>query len=149
MKQMLAYMLSIFLCFNNQYRYIKIMSTSRAYIQKSKTNHWGTPTYILDQYKGWFDPCPFPKPEWDGLTVNWLSHNKIFCNPPYDNIKAWARKCYETVKEAERTNQPVEIHLLIPARTDTTYFHEYIYPYARLDFILGFSAKSLVLQQIC
>merc|ERR1711871_347228 len=120
---MLAYILSIFLCFYNQYRYIKIMSTSRAYIQKR------TPTHILDRYKEWFDPCPFPKPEWDGLTLNWLSHDKVFCNPPYDNIKAWSRKCYETVKEAKRTNQPVEIHLLIPARTDTTYFHEYIYPY--------------------
>ena len=32
-------------------------------------------------------------------------------------------------------NQPIEIHLLIPARTDTTYFHEYIYPYVKLDFI--------------
>ena len=68
------------------------MSTSRAYIQKSKTNYWGTPTHILNQYNGWFDPCPFPKPEWDGLTVNWLSHEKVFCNPPYDNIKAWAKK---------------------------------------------------------
>ena len=48
-----------------------IMSTSRTY----KTNDWGTPTFILDQYKGWFDPCPFPRPEWDGLTVNWLSHD--------------------------------------------------------------------------
>ena len=38
---------------------------------------------------------------------------------------------------AKYTNQPIEIHLLIPARTDTTYFHEYIYPYAKLDFIKG------------
>ena len=38
---------------------------------------------------------------------------------------------------AKSNNQPVEIHLLIPARTDTTYFHEYIYPYAKLDFIKG------------
>ena len=38
---------------------------------------------------------------------------------------------------AKYTNQPIEIHLLIPARTDTTYFHEYIYPYAKLDFIRG------------
>ena len=38
---------------------------------------------------------------------------------------------------AKYTNQPIEIHLLITARTDTTYFHEYIYPYAKLDFIKG------------
>ena len=113
------------------------MSTSRAYIQKSKTNYWGTPMHILDQYRGWFDPCPFPKPEWDGLTVNWLSHEKVFCNPPYDNIKAWAKKCYETLMMAKYTNQPIEIHLLIPTRTSTTYFHEYIYPYAEIHFIKG------------
>ena len=111
----------------------KIMSTSRAY----KTNDWRTPTYILDQYKGWFDPCPFPKPEWDGLTVNWLSHDKIFCHPPYNNIKPWAEKCFYTLTEAKMSNQPVEIHLLIPAHTDATYFHEYIRPFAKLDFIEG------------
>ena len=44
---------------------------------------------------------------------------------------------YETLMMAKYTNQPIEIHLLIPARTDTTYFHEYIYPYAKLDFIKG------------
>ena len=111
----------------------KIMSTSRTY----KTNDWGTPTFILDQYKGWFDPCPFPRPEWDGLTVNWLSHEKVFCNPPYDNIKAWAKKCYETLMMAKSNNQPVEIHLLIPARTDTEYFHEYIKWVADIHFIRG------------
>ena len=110
-----------------------IMSTSRTY----KTNHWRTPTYILDQYKRWFDPCPFPRPEWDGLTVNWLSHDKIFCHPPYDNIKAWAKKCYETLMMAKSNNQPVEIHLLIPARTDTEYFHEYIKSFADIHFIRG------------
>ena len=60
---------------------------SIAYIQKSKSNHWGTPKHILEQYKDWFDPCPYPRPTWDGLTVDWLSHEKIFCNPPYNNIK--------------------------------------------------------------
>ncbi len=50
-------------------------------------------------------PVPIPKPEWDGSL--------------YDNIlqldKAWAKKYYETLMEA---------HLLLPARADTTYFHE-------------------------
>jgi hypothetical protein len=110
-----------------------IMSTSRTH----KTNDWGTPTYILDQYRGWFDPCPFPRPEWDGLTMNWLSHDKIFCHPPYNNIKPWAEKCFYTLTEAKMSNQPVEIHLLIPAHTDTPYFHEYIRPFAKLDFIRG------------
>ena len=50
----------------------------------------------------------------------------------------WARKCYKTLLEAKMNyNQLVEVHLLIPARTDTTYFQEYIYLYAKLDFIKG------------
>ena len=38
---------------------------------------------------------------------------------------------------AKYTNQPIEIHLLIPARTDTTYFHEYIKSFAEIHFIKG------------
>lgn len=110
---------------------------SSAYIQKSKSNHWGTPKHILDQYKNWFDSSPYPRPTWDGLTVDWLLYEKIFCNPPYDNIKAWAKKCYKTLTEAKANNQSIEIHLLIPARTDTKYFHNYIYKYADLKFIKG------------
>ena len=76
--------------------------------------------------------------QWGGLTVNWLfSHEKVFCDPPYDNIKAWAKKCYETLMMAKSNNQPVEIHLLIPARTDTEYFHEYIKWFADIHFIEG------------
>ena len=84
---------------------------SNAYIQKSKTNYWGTPMHLYNQYRGLFDPCPFPKPAWDGLTVNWLSHEKVFCNPPYDNIKAWAQKCYETLMEAKRTASSISYYL--------------------------------------
>ncbi len=68
---------------------------------------------VFSIVNSWFDPCPFPKPEWDGLTVNWLSHEKVFCNPPYDTIKAWAKKCYETLIEAKMNNQPVEMELQI------------------------------------
>ena len=110
---------------------------SIAYIQKSKSNNWGTPKHILEQYKDWFDPCPYPRPTWDGLTVDWLSYEKIFCNPPYDNIKTWAKKCHKTLTEAKVNNQSIEIHLLIPARTDTKYFHDYIYEHADLKFIKG------------
>ena len=47
----------------------------------------------------------------------------VFCNPPYGRaIKDWVKKCYE---EAQQPNTTVV--LLIPARTDTAYFHDYIY----------------------
>ena len=74
---------------------------SIAYIQKSKTNLWGTPKHILEQYKDWFDPSPYPRPLWDGLTVDWLLHEKDILQSAYNNIKAWAKKCYKTLTEAK------------------------------------------------
>ena len=38
---------------------------------------------------------------------------------------------------AKYTNQPIEIHLLIPARTETDYFHEYIKSFVDIHFIRG------------
>lgn len=57
----------------------------------------------------------------------------MFCNPPYGRkIKDWVRKCYE---ESKKPNTVVV--MLIPARTDTAYFHEYIYKKAEVRFIRG------------
>lgn len=52
---------------------------------------------------------------------------RVFCNPPYGRvIGAWVRKCYE-----ESRKPGTLVVLLIPARTDTSYFHDYIYHKAR------------------
>ena len=101
----------------------------RSYILKSKSNNWGTPSTIKNRYDGWFDPCPYPRPIWDGLQMEWKEKN--FVNPPYDNIGAWAQKSMEEFKKGKT------IHLLIPARTDTKYFHQFILPYADIEFIKG------------
>ena len=59
---------------------------------------------------------------------------RVFCNPPYGRaIPAWVRKCYE---ESRKPNTLVV--MLIPARTDTSYFHDYIYHRAReIRFLRG------------
>ena len=108
-----------------------------AYINQSKTNKWGTPKHIMDNYNTWYDPCPFPRAKWDGLVVDWLDKKQIYINPPYDNILPWAKKSKETLEAARKENKPIEIHLLIPVRTDTKYFHQYVYPYATIRFIKG------------
>jgi site-specific DNA-methyltransferase (adenine-specific) len=62
-----------------------------------------------------------------------LGGAKVFCNPPYGSeIKKWVRKCYE---ESRKPNTVVV--MLIPARTDTTYFHDYIYHKAELRCVRG------------
>lgn len=56
----------------------------------------------------------------------------MFCNPPYGNgIKKWVHKAYEESKKG------TTIVLLIPSRTDTSYFHEYIYGKAEVRFLRG------------
>lgn len=59
----------------------------------------------------------------------------VFCNPPYGRtVKDWVKKCSEEAKKPGTT-----IVLLIPARTDTSYFHDYIYqkPNVEIRFIRG------------
>jgi len=99
------------------------------YINKSKSICWGTPKNIKEKYEKYFDPCPFPKPEWNGLEITWMKKN--FVNPPYDDLKSWTEKCMIEYQKGK------EIVLLIPARTDTSYFHEYVLPFARIEFIKG------------
>lgn len=56
----------------------------------------------------------------------------MFVNPPYSEIKQWVEKCY---KEYETNG--ATIVMLIPSRTDTRYFHNYIYHKAEIEFIKG------------
>lgn len=111
----------------------------------SSTNEWATPQAFFDALNAEFnftlDPCATPENtkcknfytiENDGLTQNW-GGQRVFCNPPYGReIKDWVRKCYEESKRAE------VVVMLIPARTDTAYFHDYIYHKAKeVRFIRG------------
>lgn len=100
----------------------------------SKSNEWYTPQYLFDElnekYQFTLDPCASHENakcdkyftiEDDGLTKDW-SKDIVFMNPPYGrNIKHWIKKAYEeSVKGAT-------VVCLIPARTDTTYWHDYIF----------------------
>ena len=99
------------------------------YINKSKSDFWLTPPHIKERFEGYFDPCPYPKPDFDGLQIEWKAQN--FVNPPYSKLGLWCKKSYE------ESLQGREVVLLIPARTDTKYFHTYVLPYARIEFIKG------------
>ena len=75
----------------------------------------------------------FYTPENDGLKNPWnVGGGAVFCNPPYGReIGKWVRKAYEEAQSGET------VVLLIPARTDTAYFHDYIYGKAEIRFIRG------------
>lgn len=69
----------------------------------------------------------------DGLTTPWempWGTARVWCNPPYSDIKSWCKKC------SEHNGTAV---MLVPARTDTKWFHEYCYnkPGVEIRFIKG------------
>ena len=112
----------------------------------SKNEVWATPQKFFDELNGEFgfnlDPCALPEnakcdkyftPDDDGLKQDWGGY-KVFCNPPYGRkLASWVQKCYEESKKPGTT-----VVMLIPARTDTAYFHDYIYHKAKeIRFIRG------------
>lgn len=116
-------------------------------IFSSQTDDWATPQDFFDKLNLEFhftlDPCAsaenakcqkfYTKTE-NGLLQDWGGGETVFCNPPYGRqIAAWVGKCWE---EAKKPN--TKVVMLIPARTDTKYFHEYIYHKAAdIRFIQG------------
>lgn len=111
----------------------------------SKTDQWATPQEFFDELNSEFhfdlDPCAdaenhkcnkyFTK-EQNGLLQDWGGHC-VFCNPPYGQaIGDWVAKCYH-----EGTKENTVVVLLIPARTDTKYFHDYILHRSEIRFVRG------------
>ena len=74
-------------------------------------------------------------PALNGLLMSWLpvKEGAVFCNPPYGRqIGKWVQKAY-----GESTEHDTTIVMLLPARTDTQWFHEFIYGCAEIRFIKG------------
>jgi site-specific DNA-methyltransferase (adenine-specific) len=111
----------------------------------SKNNEWETPPEIFDPLNEEFhftlDPCAtkatakcskFYTWEQDGLIKDWYGET-VFVNPPYGNlIGKWVEKCF---KESKKAN--TKIVALLPSRTDTRWFHGFIYGKAEIRFIKG------------
>lgn len=84
----------------------------------NNTDNWKTPSDIYNYFindLNCVDPCPFMS-EQDNL-YNTYEFKNIYINPPYSKIKEW-------VSFIKRNVAKNIIYLLIPARTDTEYFHE-------------------------
>ena len=68
----------------------------------------------------------------EGLSQSWDRGGAVFCNPPYGReIGKWVKKAWEEAQGGQT------IVLLIPARTDTSYFHDYIYGKSEIRFVRG------------
>lgn len=112
-------------------------------LTSSNTDEWATPKALFDKLDACFhftlDPCAteenhkapkFYTKEQDGLKQDW-GGEVIWCNPPYGRaIGEWIKRCAE--------HQGIAV-MLIPARTDTRWWHDYINgnPNASIHFIKG------------
>jgi len=68
----------------------------------------------------------------DALTASWAGE-RVFCNPPYGKgMTLWVRKAL-----LEATEHGALVVMLLPARTDTSWFHEVVLPHAEIRFIRG------------
>lgn len=100
----------------------------------SASDRWATPADVysaLDKEFGFdFDPCPLDGQQ-DGLATlltEWRG-KRVFCNPPYGRgMEDWLKRGLEAEVAV----------FLIPARTDTRWFHQIVLPTAaQIRFIKG------------
>ena len=108
----------------------------------SKTDMWATPQAFFDKYDEKFnfelDVCATDEnakcdnyftEKIDGLTQEWTG--VCFMNPPYGReIIHWMRKAYESSLSG------ATVVCLVPARTDTKWWHEYAMK-GEIEFIRG------------
>lgn len=109
----------------------------------SKTDLWETPQDFFDRLDKEFgftlDVCALPgnakckryyTPEQDGLKQPWTG--VVWCNPPYGReIGKWVERA------AHSADNGAKVVMLLPARTDTQWFHRYIYGHACIRFVQG------------
>lgn len=118
------------------------MSNFNEGMRSSATDDWATPQDVFDKLHAEFqftvdaassdENAKLPR-HWtkqtDGLLQSWAGES-VFCNPPYGRgIGEWCRKAAECKADVAV--------LLIPARTDTKWWHEWVMPQAEIRFIRG------------
>lgn len=96
---------------------------------------WETPDLLFEQwdkeYRFTLDVCAtsenakcsrFFSPEDDGLSQSWRGFS-CWCNPPYGrDVGAWVQKA-----ELEARDHRTTVVMLLPAKTDTAWFHDYVW----------------------
>lgn len=110
----------------------------------SASDMWETPQDFFDELDQEFhftlDACAVPEnakcaayytPEQDGLSQPW--RGVVWCNPPYGRqVGKWVEKA-----ALSAFSGCASVVMLLPARTDTAWFHDYIYGLAEIRFIRG------------
>ena len=123
------------------------MTSELPYYKGPKTPEHETPQWLFDELDQEFhftvDVCANERnhkcnqyygsggTHQDGLSVPW-HYGRCWMNPPYGReITKWVKKAYEESQEGTL------VVGLLPARTDTRWFHDYIYHKAEIRFLKG------------
>lgn len=90
-----------------------------------KSDDWSTPEDLfreLDkEFNFSFDPCPLKSDDLTALLFkDWTG--SVFVNPPYSNIGNFMNKALLELKKGNAHT----VVFLVPARTDTRWFHKYV-----------------------
>lgn len=122
-----------------------VSSSPRGYMPVSKTVNWATPDPLYRRLHRIFHftldaaasaenaKCKrFFTKEMDALTRSWGTHT-VFCNPPFGRvIRDWMEKALDASRRG------ATVVMLVPARTDTSWFHEVAMRHAsKVIFIRG------------
>lgn len=113
-------------------------------MMSSNSNEWATPINFYNELNKEFnftlDPCAtdenhkckkYYTQKQNGLKHTW-GGERVYCNPPYGReISKWVEKAYTENKNG------TFVVMLLPARTDTKWFHNYIYKQHEIRFIKG------------
>jgi phage N-6-adenine-methyltransferase len=112
-----------------------------------KSDEWGTPIGLFRELDERFSfeldvaasddnalcDCWFTA-ENSALDHEWGDYRSAFCNPPYSQCREFVTKCAEQAAKHRMT-----VVVLVPARTDTRWFHEHVYGKrgVTVDFLKG------------
>jgi len=112
------------------------------------SDSWGTPPDLIAKLDAEFgftlDVCAsrenakadfFFAAEDDALSKDWIIANigggAIWMNPPFSQIDRWIKKAYE------ESRRGATVVCLVPCRTDSAWWHQYIIPCAEVRFLRG------------
>ena len=103
------------------------------YVKTARSHdNWATPKKLYNAFmgKGYQDPCPL-NCKHNGLVIQWYN-SKLFINPPFSDIERWS---YWALEQYDNN---CDIWFLMPARTDTKYFHALI---SKADKVYFFKSR--------
>lgn len=130
------------------------MSSTLTPLFSKASDLWGTPAAVFQHYHTRYaftiDAAANAQmtllPRWwgpdsrlstDALAVSWAGET-CWLNPPYSRVKDFTRKA-----RLEQLEQRVTTVMLIPSRTDTAYWHDYIWNTAAHTWQHGIQGQFL------